>query len=179
VVLVLLCLAAGVALAGFDALSAVGRLRSALGSVAAIDQLARTEACVERRPRRLWFQPGTGRVLVQEPERTEGEWGWSPGRAFRWGRGVTMVAGSSELHPDTENEPLAVRFQTDGASPSYGLVLRIGDQLGVVVIDGITGGARTRMSTSREDRTPESFARSHMPWLTEEPDAVRIGGGRP
>ncbi|MBN1510672.1 MAG: hypothetical protein JXB13_01535 [Phycisphaerae bacterium] len=114
-------------------------------------------------------------MTLQTPARMEGAWAWSEGRVFQWGRGVTLVAGSSMQQPDGQTEPLGIRIQPDGTSPSYGVVLQAGGWHGVVVIDGILGVARSATPAASGGSVDE-LTRSYMPWRVEDVESYEGGG---
>jgi len=146
VVLTLMSLAVGMTVVGLDGFSQRGRVRSALGQIASVDALARTQALCDGRPRRLGFARDTGRCTICCPQRDADRWRWSSPAPLTFGHGVTVrdvvVDGTA---PDAE--PLAdeygVRIRADGTSASYAVVLGVGERAGAaIVVNGWDGSSR-------------------------------------
>jgi Tfp pilus assembly protein FimT len=141
-VLVLMSLAVGMTIIGFDGVTQRTRLRSALGHVASIDGLARTQAVCDGRPRLLQFERGTDRCVLKWPEPTSRQWNWSPGAPLTVGKRASIQRVVTEETPKLGGDLPSIRIRSDGTSAAYAIVVRVGDEAAAIVIDGITGAAR-------------------------------------
>jgi type II secretory pathway pseudopilin PulG len=140
VVLVLISLAVGMTVVGFDGFTQRARLRSSLAQVASVHALARTQALCDGRPRLLQFD--TDRCVVRHPEPTSNRWEWSSGIPFIVGRGVSIQEVVTEDGVGGDTRLPTIRVGSDGTSGPYAVVVVAGEATGAVVIDGITGRGR-------------------------------------
>ncbi|MCP4589433.1 MAG: hypothetical protein GY842_01685 [bacterium] len=145
VVLVLMSMAVGLSVAGLDGVSQCGRLSSALGQIAALDALARTQASCDGQPRWLGLVKGTGHCTLRHPELIDGQWRWSSSAPLIIGDGVTVrglvVEGGASSRALPDGEP-GVRIRADGTSETYAVVVGAGDNGAAVVINGLDGSSR-------------------------------------
>lgn len=135
VVTALMGLIVATASVGMSGFTEAGRWRAATSQIDAANRQARLEAWSTGIPRRIVGLAGSSRILLQRPRKSDEGWVWTLSRRFELPRGTRIE--SIVLRNGTRTD--SIRIGSDGAGMDFGCVLRRGDRMAAVVIDGWSG----------------------------------------
>ncbi len=157
-VTVLLALLIGTTVINMPSTTQRQRLDATLAIIANADQITRTQALADGRPRMLVFPIQKSRVEIREPVLTDESIKWASQLNMRFPDHVRVVGlvveGSTELEITIEDEKVEqadsnaetehrATIRGDGRSSTYAVLCEAAENIrGAVVIDGRTGLSR-------------------------------------
>ncbi|HNO77033.1 MAG TPA: hypothetical protein PKN33_03150 [Phycisphaerae bacterium] len=154
-VTVLLALLIGTTVVNMPGATQRQRLDATLAIIANADQIARTQALADGRPRMLVFPSDNSRAEIRGPVLTDESIKWASQLKLRFPDQVRVVGlvieGSTELELTIEVEQADSNAETDhritirgdGRSSTYAVLCEAAENIrGAVVIDGRTGLSR-------------------------------------